>query len=79
MVFPYYGPWSWMNRQARSFVDELVDAVYARYSLPTGTPLICTGSSMGGCTGLLHTRHTAVADERDHHDGTEITMAGFVH
>jgi dipeptidyl aminopeptidase/acylaminoacyl peptidase len=57
VVFPYYGPWSWMNRQARAFVDELVDTVYAVYGLPDGTPLISTGGSMGGLSSLLYTRY----------------------
>jgi dipeptidyl aminopeptidase/acylaminoacyl peptidase len=57
VVHPYYGPWSWMNRQARAFVDELVDAVYAAYGLPNETPLISTGGSMGGLSSLLYTRY----------------------
>jgi hypothetical protein len=57
VVFPYYGPWSWMNRQARAFVDELVDAVYAVYGLSDRTPLISTGGSMGGLSSLLYTRY----------------------
>jgi dipeptidyl aminopeptidase/acylaminoacyl peptidase len=57
VVFPYYGPWSWMNRQARAFVDELVDAVYAAYRLPPRAPLISTGGSMGGGCALLYTRY----------------------
>jgi len=57
VVFPYYGPWSWMNREARAFVDELVDSIYASYSLADQTPLISTGGSMGGCSSLLYTRY----------------------
>ena len=57
VVFPYYGPWSWMNRQARAFVDELVEAVYAGYGLSDRTPLIATGGSMGGLSSLLYTRY----------------------
>ena len=57
VVFPYYGPWSWMNRTARGFVDEVVDAVYERYGLKDGTPLISTGGSMGGLSSLLYTRY----------------------
>ena len=57
VVHPYYGPWSWMNRQARAMVDELVDAIYAAYRLPDKTPLICTGASMGGQGSLLYTRY----------------------
>jgi len=55
VVFPYYGPWSWMNREARIFVDDLVDAVYTNYSLSEEIPLISTGGSMGGYSSLLYT------------------------
>lgn len=57
VVFPYYGPWSWMNRPARAFVDELVDAVYEGFSVDERAPLICTGGSMGGYSSLLYTRY----------------------
>jgi dipeptidyl aminopeptidase/acylaminoacyl peptidase len=57
VVFPYYGPWSWMNREARAFVDELVGAVYEHYRLPASAPLISTGGSMGGQGSLLYTRY----------------------
>ena len=57
VVFPYYGPWSWMNRQARAFVDELVTAVYAHFKLSADVPLISTGGSMGGHSALLYTRY----------------------
>ena len=57
VVFPYYGPWSWMNRQARDLVDEIVDAVYATYKLKKSVPLVCTGGSMGGGSSLLYTRY----------------------
>ena len=57
VVFPYYGPWSWMNRQARAGVDETVDAVYAAFRLSRKIPLISTGGSMGGCSALLYTRY----------------------
>lgn len=57
VVYPYYGPWAWMNRQARTMVDELVDAVYAAHRLSNKIPLICTGGSMGGQASLLYTRY----------------------
>jgi dipeptidyl aminopeptidase/acylaminoacyl peptidase len=57
VVFPYYGPWSWMNRQARAFVDELVASVYAAYRLSDKMPLFSTGGSMGGLSSLLYTRY----------------------
>ena len=47
----------WMNRQARQFVDELVEAVYECYGLPGGVPLISTGGSMGGLSSLIYTRY----------------------
>ena len=58
VVFPYLGPWSWMNRQCRQFVDELVDAVYACFNLSDQTPLIATGGSLGGLGSLLYTRYS---------------------
>ena len=58
VVMPYPGPWSWMNRNARAIVDELIDAVYAHYSLSASVPLILTGGSMGGFCSLLYARYT---------------------
>jgi dipeptidyl aminopeptidase/acylaminoacyl peptidase len=57
VVYPYYGPWSWMNREARAFVDDLVDAVYAEFALAADIPLICAGGSMGGLSALLYARY----------------------
>jgi len=57
VVYPYYGPWAWMNRGARTMVDDLVDAIYAAYELTEDIPLICTGASMGGQGSLLYTRY----------------------
>ncbi len=58
VVFPYYGPWSWMNRQARSFVDNLVDAVYEQFELSNSIPLAATGNGMGGLAALLYARYS---------------------
>ncbi|MGD0091180.1 MAG: prolyl oligopeptidase family serine peptidase [Planctomycetota bacterium] len=57
VVMPYCGPWSWMNRQARALVDELVDAVYAHFNLQDTVPLVLTGGSMGGYCSLLYARY----------------------
>lgn len=57
VVSPYYGPWSWMNRSARAFVDELLAAVYREYALPSDLPLVSSGGSMGGCAALLYCRY----------------------
>jgi dipeptidyl aminopeptidase/acylaminoacyl peptidase len=46
-----------MNRSARNFIDELVDAIYKQHHLPERTPLISTGGSMGGHAALLYTRY----------------------
>ena len=59
VISPYYGPWSWMNRAARAFVDELLDAVYREYSLSDSVPLVSSGGSMGGCAALLYCRYGA--------------------
>jgi dipeptidyl aminopeptidase/acylaminoacyl peptidase len=57
VVYPYYGPWAWMNRQARVMIDDLVDAIFTAYRLSARTPLVCTGGSMGGQGSLLYTRY----------------------
>jgi dipeptidyl aminopeptidase/acylaminoacyl peptidase len=57
VVFPYYGPWTWMNRNARAFMDDLVDSIYREYGLGPDVPLISTGGSMGGCSSLIYTRY----------------------
>lgn len=54
MIYPYYGPWSWMNRQARAFSDELIARVYDEFELDASLPLISMGQSMGGCASLLY-------------------------
>lgn len=57
VVFPHYGPWCWMNRSARAFVDDLVESVYACYGLGPDVPLVSTGGSMGGLSSLLYARY----------------------
>lgn len=58
VVHPYYGPWAWMNRQARAMVDELVEAIYALHELKEEIPLFSTGGSMGGQGSLLYSRYS---------------------
>ncbi|MDR3644847.1 MAG: prolyl oligopeptidase family serine peptidase [Clostridia bacterium] len=63
-VFPYYGPWSWMNDEAAVLVDTVLDAVFARFPLDPATPVISTGGSMGGLSALMYcclSRHTIAA------------------
>src|ERR1035437_6379178 len=57
VVLPYSGPWSWIVRGARGFVDDVVKAVFREYRLPADTPLIAVGGSMGGGSALLYTRY----------------------
>ena len=54
-VYPYYGPWSWMNRQSRKMVDEIVERLFAE--LDRNLPLIASGGSMGGASALLYCRY----------------------
>ena len=59
VIMPYYGPWSWMNREARAMVDELITRAYREYRLDAKeVPLVLTGGSMGGCSALLYARYT---------------------
>lgn len=56
-LFPYYNPWSWMNRQTVDFTDELVDILFEAYPLPADLPIVSTGLSMGGLSALVYTRY----------------------
>jgi dipeptidyl aminopeptidase/acylaminoacyl peptidase len=59
IVYPYYGPWSWMNRDARALVDRLIGEVYREYGLDSRrVPLLLVGGSMGGCSALLYARYS---------------------
>ena len=57
-VFPYYGPWSWMNRNSRALVDEIVERVYIEFGLGEDVPLIIRGGSMGGHAALNYARYS---------------------
>lgn len=59
-VYPYYGPWSWMNRQSVWYVDEIMDAVREKYLLDESVPVISSGGSMGGLSALMYTTYAAV-------------------
>ncbi|MBE6929367.1 MAG: hypothetical protein E7463_03715 [Ruminococcaceae bacterium] len=58
-VFPYYGPWSWMNAHAVKTVDLIVEALIEKYDLPADIPVISTGGSMGGLSALAYTHHSS--------------------
>lgn len=56
VIYPYYGPWSWMNKTAINLVDEIVEKVYQQYDPSKTAPLIIRGLSMGGHAALTYTR-----------------------
>ena len=59
-VFPYYGPWSWMNTIAVKTVDQIVAAIRNKYNLSDSVPVIATGGSMGGLSALVYTRYAEI-------------------
>lgn len=56
-LFPYINPWAWMNRDAVTYTDAVVDTLFEHYELREPTPIISTGGSMGGLCGLVYTRY----------------------
>lgn len=54
-VFPYNNPWAWMNDQAVSYTDEIIDVLIEKYDLNENIPIISTGLSMGGQSALVYT------------------------
>ena len=56
-LFPYYGPWSWMNDDAVRYVDQVVDAAFSRLKLADSVPVIAAGRSMGGLSALVYTHY----------------------
>lgn len=64
LVYPFVGPWSWMNDVAVNTTDMIIDAVKEKYSLPDDIPMVNSGGSMGGAGALMYTvngKHRAVA------------------
>ncbi|MDR3084925.1 MAG: prolyl oligopeptidase family serine peptidase [Christensenellaceae bacterium] len=53
-IYPYYGPWSWMNAESRRLVDEIVERAYAEFGLSDEIPLFIRGGSMGGYSALVY-------------------------
>lgn len=54
-VFPYNNPWAWMNNQAVSYTDEIIDVLIEKYNLCENIPIVSTGLSMGGQSALVYT------------------------
>lgn len=57
VVFPYCGPWSWMNFTTVNMIDQIVRTVYEVYKIDPSAPLISSGGSMGGLASLIYTRY----------------------
>lgn len=53
-LVPYNNPWAWMNAQAVSYTDELIDVLAEHYGLPDTLPIVSTGGSMGGLAALTY-------------------------
>lgn len=53
-VVPYNNPWAWMNKQAVSYTDEILDVLFDYYNLPESLPVVSTGGSMGGQSALVY-------------------------
>ena len=63
-VLPYTNPWSWMNRQALNYTEEIIEVLMEALELPEDIPVVATGGSMGGQSALVYTyyaRKTPVA------------------
>lgn len=57
-VVPYNNPWAWMNRQAVSYTDEIIDVIFEKHALSDDTPTVAVGGSMGGQSALVYTRYS---------------------
>lgn len=59
-VVPYYNPWSWMNRQAVAYTDEIVAVLCDRYKLGPDVKVVSTGGSMGGLSALVYCAYAKI-------------------
>lgn len=55
-VVPYNRPWAWMNRQAATYTDEILDVLFAACGLSPDTPIVASGMSMGGMSAILYSK-----------------------
>lgn len=63
-VVPYNNPWAWMNKQAVSYTDEIIDVLIEKHELNENIPIVSTGGSMGGQSALVYmvyAKHTPAA------------------
>lgn len=59
-VMPYYNPWSWMNRQAVAYTDEIISVLCEKYGLDHSVKIVSTGNSMGGLSALVYCAYAAI-------------------
>lgn len=52
-LFPYYDPWSWMNRSGTRLTDTLMSLL--RKIAGKKLPVVTMGDSMGGCAAISYT------------------------
>jgi len=56
-IVPYNNPWSWMNKQAAAYTDEIIDVLIDEYDLSDNIPIVSTGGSMGGQQAFAYMVH----------------------
>jgi len=59
-VIPYYNPWSWMNKQAVAYTDEIVSVLCEKYGLDSSVKIVSTGGSMGGLSALVYCAYAKI-------------------
>lgn len=59
-VIPYYNPWSWMNKQAVAYTDEIISVLCEKYGLDSSVKIVSTGGSMGGLSALVYCAYAKI-------------------
>ena len=59
-VIPYYNPWSWMNKQAVAYTDEIISVLCEKYGLGPSVKIVSTGGSMGGLSALVYCAYAKI-------------------
>lgn len=58
-VFAFPGPWSWMRRISFDTIEQVIDCIFEKYSLPSDIPIVLMGGSMGGHGALMYSLKTS--------------------
>ena len=59
-AIPYYNPWSWMNKQAVAYTDEIIEVLRDKYGLNDAVRVVSTGGSMGGLSALVYCAYAKI-------------------